>query len=305
MTGVAAFRKSLSEASSNPKLVLTLYFSGLVLAFPVVFMARSITETVFGSSMAVGALLPGFDYTVVHDVFTHHGEALRTIIHLCYPVVLLGMFVNLFLAGGTLSLLAHNQSFALGTFIGSCGAYFGRFLKLWLVLVAIGIVTFVVLSIPFGIVTSALSEYGESEQVMILGTAVAAAFIFSPMVLVLLVADYAKVFLVVYEAQSVWTALARGFSFLFSNFRTVLMLHILLLSVLALAIGAYLTLESMIGMTSSITILAVFLLQQMFMLVRLWSRVAFFAGEVILYSGRRPRPVIFYGWDDSPRADIV
>lgn len=303
MTGTTAFRKSLADASSNPKLVILLYLCGLLLAFPVAFLAHSIITMAFGNSMAADALLPGFNYTVVHDVLSHHGEAFRTIIRLCLPLVLLGVFANIFLAGGILSLLVRDHILALGTFFGSCGAYFGRFLRLWLVFAAIGIATFALLNIPLAFVSSALSNNTESEQVIIIGTIAAAALIFSPMMFVFLAADYARVFIVVHEARSVWTAAGRGFSFVLNNFWAVFMLHILLLLTLGLATAAYLLLEGNVGMTSFSTIVAVFLLQQLFIVIRLWNRVTFFAGEVILYTGRRPKPIVFYGWDDSPRPE--
>jgi hypothetical protein len=305
MTGTTAFRKSLADASSNLKLVILLYLCSLLLAFPVAFLAHSITTIAFGNSLAADALLPGFDYTVIHDLLSHHGEALRTIIRLCFPVVFLGVFANIFLAGGTLSLLVRDHSFALGTFFGSCGAYFGRFVRLWLIFAAIGLAVFAILNIPLALVSAALSDKAESEQVVVLGTIAAAALIFSPMLVVLLAADYARVSMIVHEAGSVWMAVGRGFSFVLNNLWAVLMLHFLLLLVLGLATAAYLVLEGFVGMTSFITILAVFLLQQLFIAIRLWNRVTFFAGEVILYTGRRPRPIVFYGWDDSPRTEII
>jgi hypothetical protein len=305
MTIIAAVRKSIAGATSSPKLVFLLYFANLLFALPAAILFRSFTATAFGNSMAADGLLPGFDNNVVSDLLSNHTEVLGSILRQVVPIAVLGIFLNIFLAGGTLDCFVHKRQFSLEAFFGACGRYFGRFLKAWLLMLVTGVIVVALLSIPFGLVVGALGDGGGNEQTVFIATIVAIMVIYSPILLLVIVADYARVSIVVHDMRSTWKAVGRGYAFVFRNFAAAIGLYMLLFVLVLVASATYWALEDMIGMSSVVTVTITFIVQQLFVVVRAWNRTSFFAGSAALYEGRKPRPVIFYGWDDSPAIETA
>jgi hypothetical protein len=86
------------------------------------------------------------------------------------------------------------------------------------------------------------------------------------------------------------------------NLPAVLALQVLFLLLFALATGAYWVIEGALPMRSGPTIVLVFVLQQAFVSWRILCRTATLGSEYLLHEDRKPEPVAFYGWDDSPAA---
>jgi hypothetical protein len=163
----------------------------------------------------------------------------------------------------------------------------------------------VVLSILFGLAVATIGDGAGNEETVFLATIAVVLVVYSPLLLVVMATDYARVAIVVYDLRSILKAIGQGFAFVFRNIGAAIGLHLLLLALLLFAVVAYWILESAFDMSSASTIAIGFVLQQFLVLARTWSRLSFFAGEAALYKSRKPRPVIFYGWDDSPAPEAV
>jgi hypothetical protein len=245
------------------------------------------------------------DTTVVTDLLNNHGEILRSLVGLMAPLLVLGAMFNTFAAGGILNRVVQGETFSFSTFFRSCGAYFARFFRLTLLMFTTEVLLFIVLSIPFGLLVGAIGDGGGNEETVFLATIGILLVVYSPLLLVVMVTDYARVAIVVYDLRSVLKAVGQGFVFFFRNIGAAIALHLLLLALLLLAVAASWILEGAVNMTSASTFAVGFFLQQFLVLVRTWSRLSFFAGEAALYESRKPRPVIFYGWDDSPAPEAA
>jgi predicted membrane metal-binding protein len=73
-----------------------------------------------------------------------------------------------------------------------------------------------------------------------------------------------------------------------------------MLLVPVLLFAVYLVLDLSIGMTSGPTIAVMFVIQQLYMMLRAWTRVFFLAGELALYRNLQSRP--FAAFDAAPVA---
>jgi hypothetical protein len=301
MTAFTAFRKAIAGATSSLKLLFTLYVINVLLAIPAAALFRHLTTAALGESMAGLAL----NSTVVNDLLNNHEEILRSLTGLMAPVMVLGAMFNTFLAGGILDRFVQGGNFSFPTFFRSCGAYVGPFFRLTLLMFIIEILLVVALSIPFGLVIGAIGDGGGNEETVFLATIAAILVVYSPILLVVMATDYARVAIVVYDLRSILKAIGQGFLFVFRNIGAAIGLQLLLLALLLLAIIAYWILDGAVDMTSATTIAVGFVFQQLLVLARTWSRLSFFAGEAALYESRKPRPVIFYGWDDSPAPEGV
>ena len=300
MTSPRIFRSACRHALGAPRLVITLYLVNLLLAFPALYVTHSALESALGNSLAGESLLPGFDFTVFFDLLGAHSLTPGSLLPLSLSLAVAGVVVQVFLAGGILDLLVREKRFSGATFFRACGAYIGRFTRIWILTVLSLLLVIALFCILFVAMVDIINAKMGSEQATGIATIIVLVVFSVPVLLVFMASDYARVNTVVHEGQSAWMSLRRGFLFVLRNIGSTLGLHLLLLLLLTVFIVLYLSLEGLINMDRSFTILLVFLLQQLFVLARLAIRVAFCAGEVELYEERKPRPVVFYGWDDSP-----
>jgi hypothetical protein len=300
MISLRVFRSACTHAVTSPALVLTLYAANLLLAFPAFTVAHSVLRTALGYSQAGESLLPGFDYTAWSDLLSARSLSFGMVLQWAVPMTLLGVVLYTFVAGGVLDLLARERRFSAPSFFRACGTYMGRFFRIWILTAIVLFLAASVFGTLLGTIIEMLNRNSDSEQTIGI-TLIVSMIVFSfPVLLTFMASDYARVYTVVQDGRSSWKALGRGFLFVLRNAGSTLGLHLLLLLLLGVAVVLYLALEGLFTIDRPATIALAFLLQQLFMVGRAALRVAFCAGEVLLYEERKPRPVIFYGWDDSP-----
>lgn len=300
MIALRLVRSACAHACAAPGLVILLYLAGLLLAFPAFYVFQSVLASALGNSLAGQSLLSGFDFTIWVDLLNAHGLSLATLLPFAISIGVLGIIVQTFLAGGVLDLFVREKRFSPATFFRGCGTYAGRFLRIWLltalILALIGLLFITLL----GVVTAMTGTQPDSDRAGGIAIIVLLACLSFLLLLVFMASDYARVTTVVGGIRSSWKAVGRGFLFVFRNAGSALGFHLLLLLLLGAVLAVYLVLEGGIEPDSPSTVLPVIVLQQLFMIVRVAIRVAFSAGEVALYEERKPPPVVFYGWDDSP-----
>lgn len=300
MTALRIFRSACTRTLTSPGLVLTLYLVNFLLAFPAFYLSYSVLQSAFGSSLAGESLLQGFDYTVWRDLARAHGISFAAVFQCAVPLAVLGIAAQTFLSGGVLDLLAREKRFSPATFFQACGLYLGRFLRIW-VLTAIMVFAAALLFLAvLGAALAIADARPDSDRAGAVGIGLSVVILVLILLPVLMASDYARVDTVVEGRRSSWKAFGRGFLFLVHNPGSTLGLHLLLLLLLAFSGACYLLLEGLTEIDRPFAILLLALLQQLFMVARAAIRVAFSAGEVALYEERKPRPVVFYGWDDSP-----
>lgn len=303
MTGTEAFRSGCGVAARTPGLVLALYGANLLLALPLAIGFLAMMKSAFGSSMAPETLLEGFDATVLHDALAGSGDAFRALVRTAIPTALLGMLINAAMAGGILNVLLSDQPFSARLFFEGIGKFIGRYLRLWAVMMIIGVGLFLLLSVLFGLISGVVIQ-SESDRTATIGVALG-LLVYAPLFLVVMAGDYAKIQIALFDLESVWRAAGRGFLFLFRNPGPTLLLQLLLLLLLAAATAIYWGIDAFVGMNSAGTIFLMFCVQQIFVGVRMWIRTATFAGAAALFEARKPHPVIYYGWDDSPARELA
>lgn len=301
MTFMQAFFAGVRRTNSATWLVLMLYAVNLLLAVPIALGFRATVAAAFGGSTAPESLIQGFDYTVVQDFMDHHGREIQPLFRQLVGFAFVSMLLSTFLAGGTLSILREqNGSFSAETFFRDCGKYFTRFFRLFLIFGILLMLLSVVLSAGLGAAFAQMTDNADSEVAAFAASiGVCLAFVL-PAMLLMMAADYAKIITVTHDAQSMAGAARDAFRFILKNFFSAVGLQLTLLLLLFLLVAAYWGIEGLIGMTSPLSIAVVFLIQQLFMISRMWIRVMFFSGEMMLYEARKPQPVRFVGWDDSP-----
>jgi hypothetical protein len=103
-----------------------------------------------------------------------------------------------------------------------------------------------------------------------------------------MMADYAKVATVVNDARSMLKTSWQAIKFVFRHFFSTVGLQLSLILILLIGVIIYLVLEAQIGMATPFAILIMFVIQQISVGFKVWTRVMTFAGELELFGGFEP-----------------
>ncbi|MEK6572267.1 MAG: hypothetical protein AABZ61_12910 [Bacteroidota bacterium] len=278
-------------ANKSFRMILLLYGVNLLVAVLLALTFRSILVSSLGSSMALEKILQDFDFTVYNDFVVKHGQELYVVFSQVIWFVFFYMIVNIFLDGGLIyTLNSQVRSFSLKSFLEGCGTYFFRFVRLFaLFMIALAIVAFVTFLIISSLYNAMIAD-AVSEVIPVFLFILLSIVFFIPIMIVVMIGDYAKVATIVDNHLSMVKIARLALRFVIRNLVKTVGLQISILLVLAGIIVLYIVIETRIGMASPIAIVSMFLIQQVSVGGKLWTRVLTFASELELFRGIREAP---------------
>ena len=304
MSILKAFSSGIRRATSEPRMVVALYVINLLIALPLAMAFRAVLEAGFGASMAPAELMRGLDFTVFVDFMNVHAEEVSAVLRQVSWAIALFMLINSFLAGGILTVLRNEQGkYSTSEFFSGCGKYFGRFLRLFVVIAIVLVVLVVIMTFILAILSKVFIDDSTSEVTVIVLIIAQIKLFFFPVMLLLMIADYSKISIVVKDERKVLKAAWQSTKFVFSHFFRTFGLELLMLLVVIVLFTIYALLDLAIGMTTGLTIIVMLIIQQLFMISRAWSKVFFFAGEMSLY--QRLQPVVVSTVEGAGAASVT
>ena len=297
MKFLKALTAGVRTTNKSYQMIALLYTTNFAFAAILAWGFRSVLIKTMGDSMNLENLVKDFDYTVFTDFMFKYGGRITALISQLSWLVFFYLLISTLLGGGTIALLKNtDERFSMSSFFENCGRYFFRFVRLLLIFGVILFLIGIVSSMIFGFIYSALTSNVVSEVLpFTLAVMLLLLFLFVVM-LVVMMADYAKVSTVVNDSKSMLKASWQGIKFVFRHFLSTVGLQLSIILILLVAVIIYLVLEAQIGMATPLTILVMFLIQQLSVGVKVWTRVLTYAGEIELYDvfgSEIPSPATF------------
>ena len=212
----------------------------------------------------------------------------------------------IFLSGGVIDRLARGRVVGVAHFFSACGTYFVRFLRLAVVVGPAYLALFVWLHpYLFGTIYDRYTRDLTEERDAIVLRFVLYALFLLPVVLVNLLADFAKVRAVVEDRRSMLGALSASVRFIRRRWWRVLGLYLLNIGAAAVILRLWLQVTP----AADAPVWLALLVGQIYVLVRIWARLAFIASEAAFFQGElahagytaAPAPV----WPESPAAEAI
>ncbi len=280
----AAILVGIRSASTSIRMVLVLYFFNLVIALPAALGFRAIMTGAIGNSMITDRLLAGFDATVYAGFLRNGSKALGALASAVGWMAALSMVLTTVLDGGILGQLnSGDRRFTLASFFGDCGRYLWRYLRLTLFFAPVLLLVFLVSTALFGSIYDAIDRNAVSEVDVIRARMLILAATFFLVGLVVLMSDYARVETARSDARSMIRAAWVAVRFVVRRFLSVVGLQLALLVVSLCVIAAYLLAENAMSVSTGTGILVLLVVQQLTIFLKMFIRVATFAGERHLY----------------------
>ncbi len=283
MKTLKALSIGIQSSNRSYRMIILLYAVNFLFAAILAWGFRSVLLKTIGGSMSLEHLVKDFDFAVYSDFMFKHGEAISAITSEASWMIFFYLLFNTLVGGGIISTLKNSEEkFSLKSFFENCGLYFFRFFRLLLIFGAILFLVGAIAGMVFGVLYSAFTAGAVSEVFpFTLAIILFLLFLFIVM-LITLMADYAKVATVVNEARSMLKMAWQGISFVFRHFLSTVTFQLMLVAILGVAVWIYLVLESQIGMATPLTILLMVFIQQISVGFKVWTRIAAYGGELNL-----------------------
>ena len=326
---IGAFLEGWRRVLGAPSLTAGVWLLTLVVAAPLAMAVANLVETHLGSSLESERMLGGWsprwegeftaDASGVGRTLTHEilgfGGTLATMSRFADAeridpsiagAIAIYVLLWIFLSGGALDRLARGRPVRISSFFSACGVYFFRFLRLGVLAGAAywGLFHWVHPFLFQTVYDRVTRDIATEHQAVLYRTLLYLVF-FTLLIVVNVVVDFAKVRAVVEDRRSALATL--GASLRFIRRRPWRVAALYLLNVLAFLIVARLWMQ-IAPSAGAPTWLALFA-AQIFILARVWAKLAFMASEVVFFQGElahatytaTPEPM----WPDSPAVEAI
>ncbi len=291
MTAWEIFYQGRYLANRNKKLWFFLWLMNALMAAVAGLPVFGILSAELKNSLMETSMMNRFNLDFVSELIFKYWDSLPMLFMLVATLGIVYVVLTLLSTGGTLAVFSSaERRFTAPVFFRGCGVYFWRFFRLLIVAVIFyGIFVMALNGVLTSLVDKLTKSWTQERLVRLVSWAkvLGVAFVF---VVVNMIFDYAKVRLVVDEGRSAVMAAFRSIKFVFRNFKQTLALFLFCMLLGLLFIVIYNPLEHLLPQNTKRWIIVVFILQQFFILARVYVRMTFFSSEVLLYENLRPGP---------------
>ena len=233
-------------------------------------------ETSFSPSIiGKGAVLDNFVYLI------HFGET-----HLPTVIIVFGalyILLHTFLSGGIVSILGKdNPVFSIKSFFSGAGKFASRF---FLLMIISWVFFFLVISLKdfLSSQVTTLSNTANSEIFPFYLSLISSIFVYAVFLFFQMIFDYARIKTVLEDNKNVLETTRDAFLFVFKNIGSTLgLFYLMLLANIALTI-VFIFLKEIIPQTNAVSIITVFLIQQIFIGSFIWIRCWLYSSQLELY----------------------
>ncbi len=298
-----ALKTGTSRIWLHKRILVWLYLINVLFAAVLVLPFRNLVSEISKTDLS-DDFVTGFHLDAFLDFWVEYMDSFQA---LGLAAVVLGglyLLVSILLTGGIVATLADASRVTLRRFFTNAGRYFWRFLRV-----------FVVMAIVIGGLLAANAQwvkpYVDSQKELV--TTDRESFYWSAgnvgvvllvASLVLMVFDYAKIRTVVERRRSVFFASLRGLAFVLRRPVRTVTLFFMNLGLLCAMFAVYLLIENRITASTLPMLIALFLLQQVFILGRIWMKLSFFSSQVALFQDAMAVEVVPVPQTPAPEESI-
>jgi hypothetical protein len=332
MTAAQAWRDGVRRVGRAPAIVVAVWLVTTLVSLPLALSVRTELMNHLGSSLAAESAAEGVNYEWMQefaDQATGLGTTFRpTIIGFgavldnlsafmdasTRPVVVIGaaatyVIVWLFLAGGIIDRYARDRATGAHGFFSASGGYFVRFVRLATVMA-------VVYGLLFGVLHPWMFDRLYTRLVRNVNVERTAFLIRASLYLVFglllaaanMIFDYAKVRAVVEDRRSALGAVAAAIHFVRRHAAAAVGVYAMNVVVFGLTLAVYAVVAPRAGGTGAMMWIG-FAIGQLYVLLRLWVKLTFWASETALFQSRLAHAGYVATpareWPDSPAAEAL
>lgn len=292
MTVFQAIRGAGGRVSLRKRMIVAYWFFQTLMAAFVAVPLAGVAISNLSHSRYGAELMRGFDLSWVVELYFYvQGSPLSAIVPTMVLAVFLLFLGSIFLAGGAVKMLVYDgPDYSPRMFYEGCGRYFWRFLRLALYSVLFYAVALIVTRLLRKLAEQAWDEGMEDHQLTIAGWVVSGLMLLL-FALVSTAMDYAKVRLVADDSRKSLRAAFGSMRLVLTHLGKTMGVWLVLMVFLAVFVGLYLPVSNWLQGGGAGSILALILVQQLYVLSRVWLRMMAWGAAVELDPFVRPKPL--------------
>jgi hypothetical protein len=272
MKAISAYIHGAKTAWRSLRLTLFIYLSYLGIALLIAIPFYNLFREATGNSELADGLLKGFDATIIREILASKGQMFRVFLQGFFPWLIGFALLQVYLTGGIFSKIASPGGKRNVTAFHHSGMrFFWRFLKLTLYFLIIHFILVLILYLPYLIITGSLENLTDKQIVVPLLLLLTSHLVILNFILTW--SDLVKSAIYEQDSRKVFKGIFRNLKLALRNFFRLYLLGILLALVPALAFGLYYLLRSGATVDSTGLIILFFLIQQLFIMLRVFFRI--------------------------------
>jgi len=276
-----AYKNGLAITWMEKKLLFLVYGLNFVFAYILAMPVSMMLSKALSKTTAADKLLQSFDYALYTSIMDGFGKGFS----LSRVLITIGLFyliLNIFLSGGILSVFIKGQKFNLTGFLSDCVLYFKRFMKLFLIsfmfLIGAALVYMLITKL-FGYFT----KDSATEHLPLFLFMIRVVILIAMLAFISMLFDYAKIMTVANDYHKMIETVKLAMMFIMMSFiKTVSLFKLYLFSTL-LILALYWLIEGALHVSSGLMVLVFFIWTQLYMILKLWIRLSFYAGQYNFY----------------------
>lgn len=279
---IKSFYSALNDVKNNLRMVVLFYVVNLFFGFLLLLPFRIPMSKMIGHSLLGEKLAGRFDMTMLFEFLTHSREALGSIRIFLIIGPILYMLVAILLSGGALSIFLEKRRYAALVFWQKSVQYFGRFLRLGLYMIPVFAVLICVQFVVNGI-ERLFWGADPYQYISYWGSWIKVLLRYIGFYIGVLILEYARIDAIVRDEKRMRRSLINAIRFVFKNFWKTAGFMVLIVVIGILILVIYNLLADLLSAPNAFIILLLFLLQQLYMFIRMGVLLITYSGLVNLY----------------------
>ncbi len=273
------FSHSFPLALRQWRVAAIIYFIQLGLAMTLGMQAHSVLESSIGHSLEINKLFTHYDHTVITDFLKVHGASITPLIGQLRWLLLVWVIFSVFIDAGMLYCISTGTRSAQATartFWQGGAEYFFSFLKISLLFLLLVLVWTTVILLPIALFMEPSLEYFSTEQYTVWAT-IFLLLVYLAGLAILFIGSVLSRIAKINTGASVVSCIKKGGQVFWKNKRGFLGTMSVFVALQIVLLAFYWFLEAIIGMKTSWGILALFIVQQVFVFFRIQMRQMMYA----------------------------
>lgn len=285
MTALSAYKSAWKAVLGTRKMWLLLYGLTFLLAFLSSMPLKGFMAKNLGNSLSLNQSLPGFDYGFIGDILNEYGDVINLILNQSFVLVVCFFLISIFLLGGIISIFKQKEIVYNGVvFWEGCSRYFWRLLRLSLYFIFFHLLLLGIFVSIYLARTNGFNPFETESEILWIRT----FQIMTPIYLLFatflfLVHDYAKLHVVHSNKILLTIPILQTFRFVFRNLGKFFSLYLLNILTFLFFFGIYYFLKNSFLADSFGSITLLFLLTQLFVILRVGLKLLNLSGVALLY----------------------
>jgi hypothetical protein len=281
-----SLKEGIKDTFRNSKLLALLYIVNLLFAIVITIPFKNILTESFSRVKASETLISNFSFTAFVDFLSSNGAQLRVVFSYLLPIGFLYLILNLFLSGGILSIWRTDiKIFDKNIFFGNCAEYFFKFIKIFLLIIILILIVCIVCFILFGVIDSINESVYSSDIANLLILLCAGVMLFFISICILIY-DYARIILVKDVVTKSTRSVFYSIRFILKNFFGVYCIFLSVLLLLIISSVIFVALKLTLPINNWSIFLVLFIIQQIYILLRIALRVILYSSQFIYYENK-------------------